>query len=182
MNFSFLLRTQNTRGTAAACRETVYQFLPWVLFLSISTMSTFFLLLCLASYVSFFFFLLFSYFLIFSLHAGMFIFSVSLRLCSSHLLLSASTYFMVRILSACHLYPTPSRNCFVCLIVLLLVVAHEVYYFEVVPVYFFRGSYFLGGVFLLLCSRTRCASTWFAYLDFSAFGFSRSHCLWPQKL
>ena len=40
-------------------------------------------------------------FLLFSLHPGMFIFFVSLRLCSSHLLLSASTYFIVRVLSAC---------------------------------------------------------------------------------
>ena len=31
----------------------------------------------------------------------MFIFFVSLRLCSSHLLLSASTYYIVRVLSAC---------------------------------------------------------------------------------
>ena len=40
-----------------------------------------------------------SYF--FSLHPGVFIFFVSLRLCSSHLLLSASTNFIVRVLSAC---------------------------------------------------------------------------------
>ena len=44
---------------------------------------------------------------------------------------------------------------------------------------FFRSSYFSGGVFLL-CSRTRYASTCFAYLDSLAFGFSLSHCsLWP---
>ena len=46
--------------------------------------------------LSFFFF---SYF--FSLHPGMFIFFVSLRLCSNHLLLSASTHFIVRVISAC---------------------------------------------------------------------------------
>ena len=40
-----------------------------------------------------------SYF--FSLHPGVFIFFVSLRLCSSHLLLSPSTYFIVRVLSVC---------------------------------------------------------------------------------
>ena len=38
-------------------------------------------------------------FLSFFLYPGMFIFFVSLRLCSSHLLLSASTYFTVRVLS-----------------------------------------------------------------------------------
>ena len=38
-------------------------------------------------------------FLFFSLHPGMFIF-VSLRLCSSHLLLSASTYFILHVISA----------------------------------------------------------------------------------
>ena len=48
-------------------------------------------------------------------------------------------------------------------------------------VFFFRSSYFSGGVFLL-CSRTRYASTWFAYLDSSACGFSLSHCLWPHNL
>ena len=35
----------------------------------------------------------------------------------------------------------------------------------------------------MFCSRTRYASTWFAYLDSLArFGFSLSHCLWPQNL
>ena len=60
---------------------------------------------------------LFSFFYyLFSLHPGMFIFFVSLRLCSSHLLLSASTYFMFYSTCSfclCHLYPTPSRNFFV---------------------------------------------------------------------
>ena len=37
----------------------------------------------------------------FFLHPGMFIFSVFVRLSRSHLLLSASTYFIVRVLSAC---------------------------------------------------------------------------------
>ena len=36
--------------------------------------------------------------------------------------------------------------------------------------------------FFLLCSRTRYASTWFAYLESSAFGFSLYHCLCPQNL
>ena len=44
------------------------------------------------------------------LHPGMFIF-VSLRQCSSHLLLSASTHFVVSCyFCLSHLYPTPSRN------------------------------------------------------------------------
>ena len=37
----------------------------------------------------------------FFLHSGMFSFFVSLRLCSSHLVLTASTYFIVRVISAC---------------------------------------------------------------------------------
>ena len=42
-------------------------------------------------------------------------FFVSLRLCSSYLLLSATTYFVVRLLSACVICTlrTPSRNYFV---------------------------------------------------------------------
>ena len=47
------------------------------------------------------------YFLIFFLHPGMLIFFVSLRLCSSHLLLSVSTYFTVRVLSACVICTLP---------------------------------------------------------------------------
>ena len=46
-------------------------------------------------------------FLIFSLRPGMFIFFVSLRLCSSHLILSARTYFIVRVLSACVICTLP---------------------------------------------------------------------------
>ena len=40
------------------------------------------------------------------LHPGMFIF-VSLRHCSSHLLLAASTHFIVRVLSACVICTLP---------------------------------------------------------------------------
>ena len=36
--------------------------------------------------------------------------------------------------------------------------------------------------FFLLCSRIRYASTWFAYLDSLAFGFSLFYCLWPHNL
>ena len=67
-----------------------------------AALSTIFFLACFSAFLptfrfSFFVFL-FSYF--FSLHPGMFIFFVSRRLCSSHLPLSASTYFTVRVLSA----------------------------------------------------------------------------------
>ena len=120
---------------------------------------------CLLAFVPCFLLFVFrcSFLFFFSLHPGMLIFFVSLRLCSSHLLLSASTYFIVRVLSAlCHLYPTPSRNYFI-------------FYSSGI---FFRSSYFSGGVFFL-CSRTRYASTWFAYLDSLAFGFSL--CLWPHS-
>ena len=65
----------------------------------------------------------------------------------------------------CDLYPAPSRNS---LVFIRLVC-------------FFRSSYF--GWRFLLCSRTRYASTWFAYLDSLArLGFSLSPCLWPQNL
>ena len=83
-------------------------------------LSTIFLLACFGS-CFLIFVLRFSLlsFLNFFLHPGMCIFFVSLRLCSSHLLLSASTQFIlvVRVLFACHLFPTPSRNSFVFLFV-----------------------------------------------------------------
>ena len=98
------------------------------------------------------------------LHPGTFIF-VSLRQCSSHLLLSASTHFIVRVLSACVICTLPqlgiafhsSSFCFSWLL--------------------FRAAFYL------LSSRTRYASTWFGYLDsLTRLGFSLSHCLWPQNL
>ena len=67
----------------------------------------------------------------FSLHPGMFIFFVSLRLCSN-LLLSASTYFIVPVLSACvmcTLYPISG--------ILLFFYSSS---------FFFGSSYFSGGV------------------------------------
>ena len=100
-------------------------------------MSTIFLLdcffLCLASYFSFFVFL-FLLFLFFFLHPGMFTLFVSLRLCSSHLRLSASTYYFYNTCSfcLCHLHPTPSRNSMV---------------FFYSSSIFFRSSYFSGDVF-----------------------------------
>ena len=59
-------------------------------------LSTTFLLLCLASYFSNFLLL-----------PGLLFFFVFLRLCSSHLLLSASTYFIVCVLSACVICTLP---------------------------------------------------------------------------
>ena len=113
------------------------------------------LLLCLASYFSFFVFFSFSYF--FSLHPGMFIFFASLRLRSSHLLLSlqvtiktnllaellsASTYLIVRGFSACVICSLPHLG-------FLL--------------FFIRSVFFVGLIsrvaFFLLCFRTRYAST-----------------------
>ena len=65
-------------------------------------LSTIFLLACFCVLLpTFRFSFLSCFFSYFSLHPGMFIFFVSLRLCSSHLLLSAKTYSIVRVLSAC---------------------------------------------------------------------------------
>ena len=47
--------------------------------------------------------------------------------------------------------------------------------FVLVVLYFFFVALISRVAFLLLCSRTRYASTWFAYLDSLAFGFSLSH-------
>ena len=68
---------------------------------------------------------------------------VSLRLCSSHLLLSASTYFIVRVPSACIISTLPHLG------ILLFLIRLD---------FFFRSSYFSAGLFLLLCSRTPYAS------------------------
>ena len=94
------------------------------------------LLLCLASYFSFFVFLFF-FFLFFSCIPDMFIFFVSLRPCSSHLLLSASTYSIVRVLSACCVICTLPR------LGILLIFIRLV---------FSRSSYFSGGVFFVVLS------------------------------
>ena len=64
-------------------------------------LSTLFLLAFVPCFLLFVFRFSLLYFLILFLHPGMFIFFVSLRLCSSHLLLSASTYFIAGVLSAC---------------------------------------------------------------------------------
>ena len=79
----------------------------------------------------------------FFLHPGTFIFFVSLRLCSSHLLLSASTYFIVRVLSACVICTLPHLG---------------------IVSFFVRLAFFFVALisrvaFFLLCSRTRYAST-----------------------
>ena len=68
-----------------------------------------------------FFFSFFSYY--FFLHPGLFIFFVSLRLCSSHLLLSASTYFIVRVLSACVICTLPHLG-------IILFIIRLVFFFE----------------------------------------------------
>ena len=88
---------------------------------------------------------------------------VCLRVPSSVQQLSESTYFIVRVQSACVISILPHLG-----IILFLFFV----------VFFLHSSYFSGGVFSL-CSRTRYASTWFAYLDSLAFGFL---CLtvWPQ--
>ena len=51
----------------------------------------------------------------------------------------------------CHMHCTSSRNSLV--------------FIRLPGTILFRSSYFSGGVFFLSCSRTRYASTWFAYLD-----------------
>ena len=116
-----------------------------------------------------FLFAFLSLLIFFSLRPGMFIFLVSLRLCSSHMLLSASTYFVVRVLSACVICTLPHLGI--------------LSFFHSFSLFFFFSSYFSGGVFFVVLSYPGYASTWFAsYLDYLAFGFSLSHCLWPQNL
>ena len=113
-----------------------------------NALSTIFLLACFfcALLPTFgFWFLAVLSFLIFSLHPGMFIFFVSLRLCSSHLLLSGSTYFIfiVRVRSACRVICTlPHLGILSFFIRLVFFVALT-----------FRVAFFS------LCSRTRYAST-----------------------
>ena len=100
--------------------------------------------LCLASYFSIFVFLFFSCF--FHLHRDEITFFVSRRLCSSHLLLSASTYFIfiVRVLSACVICTLPNLGFF---------------FFLIRLAFFFFVALISRVAFLLLCSRTRYAST-----------------------
>ena len=83
-----------------------------------------------------FFFSFFSYF--FSLHPGMFIFFVSLRLCSSHLLLSASTCFIVCVLSACVICTLPHLGIllfFIRLVIFFVALISRVAFFFVVLSY-----------------------------------------------
>ena len=77
-------------------------------------LSTIFLLAFVPCFLLFVFRFSFLSFFLF-LHPGIFIFFVSLRRCSSHLLLSGSTYFIVMcsFCLLCSLYRTPSRNSFV---------------------------------------------------------------------
>ena len=90
------------------------------------------LLLCLASNFSFFVFLFFLFFF-FSLHLGMFISFVSHRLRSSHLLLSASTYFIVGVLSAC---------CVICTLPHLGINLFFIRFFLFFRSYYFSGAFF----------------------------------------
>ena len=91
------------------------------------------------------------------LHPGMFIF-VSLRQCSSHLLLSASTYFRVHVLSACVICTLPHLGVLIFLIVLIFFVA-----------------LILRVAIFFVCSRTRYATNWFAYFrSLATLGFSLS--------
>ena len=96
------------------------------------------ILICRASYFSFSILLPFPPF---SLHPGTLIF-VSLRLCSN-LLLSASTYFIVRVLS-----------CVICTLPHLVIL---LFFFRIA--FFFVVDLISRVAFFLLCSRTRYAST-----------------------
>ena len=87
--------------------------------------------------------------------------SCSFVCAASHLLLSASTcsFFLV-FFASCLI------SGFLCF-----------YSFSIYSWFLFLGWRFL------LCSSTRYASTWFAYLDsLATSGFSLSHCLWPHNL
>ena len=131
-------------------------------------LSTIFLLACFCALLHVFcisFFFSFVFFYLFFLHQFMFIFFVSLRLCSRHMLLSASTYFIVRVLSACVSFTLPHLG--------ILLFSYSCRIFLVAPFCL---------VAFLLCSRTRYTSTWFVYVDSLAFGFCPSHCLWPHNL
>ena len=77
-------------------------------------------------------------FIIFFLYPGMFIFFVSLRLCSSHLLLSASTYFIARVLSACVICTLPHLGIllfFIRLVIFFVALISRVAFFFVVLSY-----------------------------------------------
>ena len=65
-------------------------------------------------------FVFFSFYLLFFLHPGMFIFFVSLRLCSSHLLLSASTYVFFLLVVSFAPYPISEFFCFCSFTIFLL--------------------------------------------------------------
>ena len=112
-----------------------------------NALSTIFLLACFCALLTtlrFSFFFSFLSFLIFSLHPGMFILFVPLRLCSSHLLLSAGAHLIVRALSACVICTLPHLG-----IVLFFYASSIVFFVALIS----RVAFFL------LCSRTRYAST-----------------------
>ena len=124
-----------------------YDFLAW-------------LLLCLASYFSFFF-SFFSYFFppcryVLSSSCP---FVCATAICySPQVCIYSTCYFCL-----CHLYPTH-------LGILLFFYSFSIFFVALI-------SHPVCGVFVLLCSRTRYASTWFAYFDSTAtFGFSLFRC------
>ena len=102
-----------------------------------NALSTIFILAFVPCFLLFIFRFSFLSFRIFLLHPDIFIFFMSLRLCSSHLLLSASTYIIVRVRSACVICSLPHLG-------ILLFFIHLVF--------LFRSSYFPGGVIFVVIS------------------------------
>ena len=99
----------------------------------------------------------------------MFILFVSLRLCSSHLLLSAGTHFIIRVLSA---------RCVICTLPHL-----DILLFFIRLVFFFVAL--ISRVVFFCCCALLVPGTLaldlptlnLAYLESVAFGFPLSHCL-----
>ena len=111
-----------------------------------NALSTVFLLACFCALLPTFrfSFFLFFLFLFFFLHPGMFIFFLSIRLCSSHLLLSARTLWYVFFLLVVSFVPYPIS---------------EFFCFFIRPVLFFFVALISRVAFFLLYFRTRYAST-----------------------
>ena len=110
------------------------------------TLSTIFLLAFVPCFLLFVFRWFFLILVFFALHSGMFTFLVSLRLCRSHLLLSANTYFIVRVHSACWVICTVPHLGFL----LFCTGIRSVFFFV---------AHITRVPFFLLCSRARYAST-----------------------
>ena len=129
---------------------------PWVQFYC--------LLLYLASYFSFFVFLFFLFFsrIPVSLSSSC-PFVCAAAICYSQQVRILSYVFFLLVVSLVP-YPISEFFCFSFV---------QFFFVALIP----RVAFFL-----LLCSRTRYASTWFAFLESLPFGFSLSRCLWPQNL